>query len=447
MSTRTFAPLVSLVVVACLGSIPFAGTGRAADDAFQVGVGQRDVTPQARMPMWGYGARRDALSEGTLDPLFAKAIVIQAKGGKVAIVGTDLGRGPTPPMMEMIREQLREKADIEHVIISGSHSHHGPVIELTDKEGHGAGKFDAAVAYARQLPELLIEAILEANENLQPARIGWATKDLDYNRNRHTQRQPKATDPMLAVVRFDDLEGQPIAVLVNFAAHPVMTEASLLKYSADWPGFMRNKVESLLNTKCVFMQGAAGDLSPNPVDGRGSPQLFGEALADHVVELAQSIESSTPKRSTVQGKMDQFAFDSRVDFTNPVIQAAFSRAFFPELVRNFADEFGEGIKPELNTVVLNDQVALVAGSGEFFSNHSRRLKERSYTDLTLFFGYANGHQLYFPTIEAASEGGYGADPTVSPVELGAGERIMNQALINIYGFLGKFATEPALRHK
>jgi hypothetical protein len=71
------------------------------------------------------------------------------------------------------------------------------------------------------------------------------------------------------------------------------------------------------------------------------------------------------------------------------------------------------------------------------------LKERSYVDNTLFFGYCNGHHMYFPTIEAASEGGYGGDATVAPVQIGAGEQMMNQALINIYTMLGKFPPDTA----
>ena len=55
--------------------------------------------------MWGYGARHDRLSEGVIDRLQAKALVIEAKGSKLAIVGMDLGRGPTPAMMEKIRER------------------------------------------------------------------------------------------------------------------------------------------------------------------------------------------------------------------------------------------------------------------------------------------------------------------------------------------------------
>ena len=49
--------------------------------------------------------------------------------------------------------------------------------------------------------------------------------------------------------------------------------------------------------------------------------------------------------------------------------------------------------------------------------------------------------MYFPTIEAASEGGYGADAGVSLVELGGPERMMDKALFNIYLLQGKFARE------
>jgi neutral ceramidase len=62
------------------------------------------------------------------------------------------------------------------------------------------------------------------------------------------------------------------------------------------------------------------------------------------------------------------------------------------------------------------------------------LKERSRVK-TIVQGYCNGHHMYFPTIEAAFEGGYGADDTVSWVPLGAGEEMMDRALINIYTML------------
>ncbi len=426
-----------LLALLVAGSV--APTARAEEgNDFRVGAGEKDITPPAGVPMWGYGARHDVPSEGALDPLMAKAVVIAAGVDKVALVGIDLGRGPTEAMMKVIRREVAEKAGIRHVLIAGSHTHHGPVIELTDEEGLGKGKFDAAVAYSRKLPELLVEAILDADGKLAPAKVGVATESVSLNRNRQSKREPKATDPMLAVVRFDDVAGKPIAVLVNFAAHPVLTDTKALKYSADYPGFLKNKVEAELATKCVFMQGAGGDMSANVGEGPKGPKGFGETLADHVIALARSAKTERPERPSVKGLVDTFHFKTRVDLRNPLVAGAYERAFFPELSRNYARLFSEGLTAELNTILINGDLAIVGGSGEFFCNHANRLKARSYVKNTLFFGYCNGHGMYFPTIEAASEGGYGADPGVSFAELGAGERMMDQALINLYKLQGKF---------
>lgn len=422
-------------VVACAWLL-LATTCLAAEGDFQVGFAKRDITPKAAMPMWGYGDRHNALSTGVLEPLFAKAIVIEAGGERLAIVGTDIGRGPTKSMMAQIRKDVAEKAKVGTVLIAGSHSHHGPVIELTDKEEMGKGTYDDAVAYAKRLPELLTEAIVEAAGALQPAKIGVAKADVKRNRNRHTKQPVRPTDPMLAVIRFDSLDGKPLAVLVNFAAHPVTIDSSVLKFSPDYPGYMQAKVEAELGTNCVFMQGASGDLSPDrgELDTKG----FGEALGDDALKLAKNIETKVPAKPSLKAKTDTYEFGSRVDFNNRVLVSMFQKAFFPELVNNFVREYGGGIKPECTTVLLNGDLAIVTGSGEFFCNHSNRLKQRAYVPDTLFFGYCNGHEMYFPTIEAASEGGYGGDATVSPVEIGAGEKMMNQALVNLYTFLGRF---------
>ena len=411
-------------------------THAMADDSavpFRVGYAESDITPPPGLPMWGYGARHALTSKGTINPLMARVVVIQAGEDKLAIVGTDLGRGPTPPMMEQIRSALKEQAGIEHVMISGSHSHHGPVIELTDRKGFGKGKFDAAVTYAQELPKMLIQVVLAAEEAALPARIGINSRsDLTLNRNRHTKREPKARDAMLAVMRFDDADGKSIAVVTNFAAHPTMADGKDLRYSPDYPGYLCAKVKDNLGAGCVFMQGAAGDMSVSPPAEHGTPQLYGELLADHVLELAEATETAVPASPSIAGRVDEFQFRSRINFDDPLVMLAFSAAFFPELAMNAIEDFKQGLHAELNTVLLNGNVALVGGSGEFFCNHANRLKERSYVDHTLFFGYCNGHSMYFPTIEAVSEGGYGADAPVSPVEIGAGERMMNQALMNIY---------------
>lgn len=413
-------------------------TTAAADREFLIGFAQKDVTPQVPTPMWGYGARKDMLSEGVLDPLMAKAIVIQAGKDRMALVGLDMGRAPTTAMMNQIRATILEKAKIEHVLIVGSHTHHGPVLELSDRDGFGKGRFDDAIAYLKTLPDMLSDTIIAAAADLRPARMGIATSEVPYNRNRHTKRQPPARDPQLAVMRFDDADGKPLAILVNFAGHPVMTDSKVLKFSADYPGFLMNHVEKQTGAACVFMQGASGDLSVNPINVSG-PQQFGELLGQECVKLAKGIETSVPETPAIKGRVDRFHFSKRIDMSNPAVMLAYSQAFFPELIRNFAEEYTDGIHPELNTILLNRQIALVGGSGEFFCNHAVRLRERSYVNHTLFFGCCNGYTNYFPTIEAISEGGYGADVYVSPVQVGAGEEMMNRAITNIYVMLGKIA--------
>ncbi len=166
------------------------------------------------------------------------------------------------------------------------------------------------------------------------------------------------------------------------------------------------------------MQGASGDMSPNAGAGPSGPKGFGETLAEHVIALARSARTETPAHPSVKGMVDTFRFKTRVNLKNPMVAGDVRDGFFPEITRNYVKLYGDGLTAELNTVLINGEIALVGGSGEFFCNHANRLKARSYVKHTLFFGYCNGHGMYFPTIEAASEGGYGADPGVSLAELG-----------------------------
>jgi neutral ceramidase len=413
------------------------GAAEAPRADFQVGTGRRDITPKEPVPMWGYGARHDALSTGVLDPLYATALVLRVGTNKLAIVGLDLGRSPTESSLQRIRERIKSQGGIEHSFIAGSHSHHGPVLELTDEEGKGKGKFDAALRYYKEMEQGIADAILDANGKLAPAKVATGFVKLDgFNRNRHTKIEPKASDRDLVVVRFDDLSGKPLAVLVNFTAHPTMIPAATLKFSADYAGAMKETVEKELGATTVFMQGAAGDQSVNEGPNKGY-QAFGRALGQEVIKVASSLTTKEVEKPSFAVKEERFKFSSRTDLSNPIVRAGYAAAFFPELIPNFADEYADGVRPRLTVALLNGEIALVGASGEFFCNHALRLKERARVKQVLFFGYCNGYHQYFPTIEAVAEGGYGADNAVAPAAVGAGEQLMNTALLWIYQMTGK----------
>ncbi len=404
---------------------------------FLAGAARRDITPREPVPMWGYGARHDALSQGVLDRLYADALVMQAGSRKLAIVGLDLGRAPAEESLQRIRRRIREEAGIEWSFIAGSHTHHGPVLELSGEPGKGQGRFDAALRYYREMEERIVEAILEANAHLKPARLAAGVAAVEgFNRNRHTKFRPEPVDRDLAVLRLDQASGEPLALLVNFAAHPTTIPSSKLEFSADWVGAMKEEMRRQSKAAVVFMQGAAGDLSVNP-GGRQTYGAFGEALAREALKLAAQLTPEAPESPSLEVREERFVFRSRVDFGNPILRALYEKAFFPELVANYVDEYAEGIRPRLTVAVLNGRVAMVGVSGEVFCAHAIRLKQRVRLSPVFFFGYSNGYHQYFPTIEAVAEGGYGADATVSPVEVGAGERLMDTALIWIYQMLGR----------
>ena len=124
-------------LIAALLVSPLLSHAEEQAGVFKVGVAKRDITPKEPVPMWGYGARHAALSTGTLDPLYAAALVIQAGTNKVAIIGLDLGRAPAERSLQIIRNRIKAEAGIDYSFIAGSHTHNGPVLELSDEPGKG----------------------------------------------------------------------------------------------------------------------------------------------------------------------------------------------------------------------------------------------------------------------------------------------------------------------
>jgi hypothetical protein len=398
-------------------------------EELKAGAARVDITPPTGHPMWGYGARHDGPSVGVLDPLRARTLVLAVGGERIALVSLDLGRAPTRQSTAAIRAKVKKEAGVEHVFLVASHTHHGPVIELDNWP-------KPKDSYVRRLEQKLAGVIIEAARNLRPARVGIASEQVNWNRNRHSKLADKPVDRELLVLRVEGTDGKPIAHAVNFAAHPTMHPWDTYKFSADYPGAMAELVEKETGVPCLFLQGAAGDLSVNAGNERG-PVNFGRALGRNVLALVKTIKCPAVARPTLKVREDDFKFGKRFDLSHPATRALYEFAFFKGIVDFYEREYREGVRPHLTTAVLNGTIGFVGVSGEFFCGHALNLKKRARLPHLLFLGYCNDYQQYFPTIEAAAEGGYGADPLVSPVEVGAGERMMDRALVNLYQMRGK----------
>lgn len=405
--------------------------GQVAAAGLEAGAAKIDITPPIGYPMWGYAARKDKPADGVLDPLFARALVLKAGETKIALVSLDLGRAPTRDSMKRIRDALM-KEGITEIFLVASHTHHGPVLELDTWP-----KPDKP--YTRELEQKLIDLIKKADAARVPARYGVAATETRLNRNRQSKRVDKPTDAELLVLRVEDMKGKPIAHAVNFAAHPTMHPAELMKFSADFPGAMAKHVEAETGAPCLFLQGAAGDLSANPPEGVKGPDQFGKRLADDVLKLAKTIKTDRPKEKDAEllAGREEFKFPCLVDISNAQIKFALGKAFFPELIAFFEKEYKDGVRPSVTVALLDNSIGFVGISGELFCEHANTLRRRARLPYVFVMGYCNDYQQYFPTIEAAAEGGYGTAPPIAVAEVGAGEKLTDQALIKLYQMRGK----------
>lgn len=205
------------------------------------------------------------------DPLFAKAMILKRSNTTVVIITIDavavgeIGRIGDSFLKE-IREQLQKELGIppSSVVINASHC-------------HGIVRNDTA--------QLAIQAVREASMQMVGAKVGVGTgyenrisenrrlkmkdgSEVDMRRAYSLPRDEDIAgvgliDPQIGVLRIDRHDGTPMAVLYNFACHPIMNPPSKGN-SADYPGFASKVIEETLGegTLAFFVQGCAGDINP-----------------------------------------------------------------------------------------------------------------------------------------------------------------------------------------
>ena len=84
-----------------------------------------------------------SLPQGTLDPLYARVVVLEAEGKRLALVTLDLGRVFGPASLAGLRERLAKTSGISLLLITASHTHSGPNI-LDEYPSHRPPSWEAA---------------------------------------------------------------------------------------------------------------------------------------------------------------------------------------------------------------------------------------------------------------------------------------------------------------
>lgn len=202
--------------------------------------------------------------------------------------------------------------DPEYVWITVSHTFSAPYLHVGQSAGPGGpGDREAArspeeLALRKKQTEALLDAVdaaaKQAYASLRPARIGYGTGTAQVNTGRDvetaegwwlTEGSTAYADHNLGVIRFDDLDARPIAVIYNFAVqssvldHAPMSDGGLV-VSGDLAGAASEAAERRYpGAVALFLCGAAGDQAPRK---KGSSSVVDETgRLQHVERYEEGI--------------------------------------------------------------------------------------------------------------------------------------------------------------
>jgi Neutral/alkaline non-lysosomal ceramidase, N-terminal len=258
------------------------------------GVGKADITPPVGTPLAGYGARLGKPSTGVHDPTEARALIIDNGPEKIAFLSVD-HLGFDHAMVERIRDLVYKATGLapDHLFVMSSHTHSGggAYLELFPIL---AGRYDAKVRDAYS--ERAAQAVIAANSSLRAARIGFGAGEArGISRFRSTWPPAGPVDPEVGVIRVDDAAtGKPLAVLMNFAAHPTVVGDKNFEFSADYVYYARRAVEHMLggDVMALFANGAQGTIAPRAFQGKDDWQRaenVGTILAAEVFKITLTV--------------------------------------------------------------------------------------------------------------------------------------------------------------
>jgi len=390
-----------------------------------VGTAEMDITPPAGTKMAGNLYPR--ASQGTDDPLMAKAIVLEADGVQVAYVTFDLvalDRTLGEQMAALV--SARTGIPIEAIAWSCSHTHSGPY----PLPGVTPSTIEDPVPYAwrNALPERVADCVAMAKARQAPARV-YRTRDYRYDLGHNRRLRYKdgrqlntwllhngeaqvqaigaagPIDPEVGILGFVGLDGTMLAVLYQYALHANAHFG--IRFSGDYPAVVAARLREHYGAQvcALFMPGACGD--QNPVR---TYREIGNSLADAII--AQLTTQATPLTEITLGACrrvievptrDAFADqEARLQATQ---WGADPQQFFRDSQRDLQAHPGTTIETALHAWHVGE-VAFASFPGELFVEHGLHVKADSPFPWTYPVELSQDALGYLITRSAWEAGGY-----------------------------------------
>ena len=458
--------------------------------SLSAGVARADITPPLGFRMQG-AMRRTEGASGVQSPLLATCLVLGDEDRKLALVDCDL-IGFDRPLADEIRGRIGDGIGIPaaQVILGCTHTHNGPctfrgALGGVHDVGGEAWEIAALDTYIENLGLQLAGIARLADRARRPARaragegrarVGINREEVDGSGRTFVGRNPDGpSDHAVPVLRVDDLQGDAIAVVTGYAAHPVVMGYEIYDYTPDYPGVVRRIVERVTGATCLFLTGAAGNqaaLSFLQSDW-GEMERMGGQIGAAAVQAFHCIETRPGETVREVGKsLSDVAhyYKTFVDGgpTHDVLSFSTRRVTVPlqplpaleeaerqlcdattrlrELTREGAprtkvypqmlvERWARGVRDKVRSGLAREELAfevqgfrlddfaLLAMPGEPFVEIGLEAKRCSSAAVTLFAGYCNGLVAYWPTPRTLRQGGMAAasavktyDNSAPPVE-------------------------------
>jgi hypothetical protein len=473
-----------MVVVTLSFLLP--GTVSAASD-FRAGAAAVDVTPREfPVTVVGHMLARTATEVHT--PLHAKAIVLDDGDTRLAIVVVDSCALPRSLLDEAKAVASQSTGiPVARMLISATHTHSAPATI-------GALGTDADPNYPPVLKAGLVEAIKQANENLAPARVGFAVGDAaPYTAVRRWVRRPDRvvedpfgnltvranmhpghqsddaigptgpTDPDLSVISFQSADGRPIALLANFSMHYYGAPA----ISADYFGLFADRVRERIADDestperppfvAMMSHGPSGDiwlrdyLQPEPDQPLHDISSYTEALVDIAVAAYHTIDYRQDVTLAMAQLEIPLAFrlpdQQRLEWARRMVDAMEG-----ELPRNLTEVYAreallldeqQGTQVILQAIRIGD-LGITAMPTETYALTGLKLKACSPLQPTINIELANDSAGYIPPPEQHELGGYNTWPARSAaLEVNAEPKIVEAVLQLLEQVAGSYRRRPA----
>lgn len=393
------------------------------------GMSEVNITPKLGLNIPGYLNIRNAT--GVKDELFAKAMVFsdeKAITGLVAIDALDLELID----VKRIRSRICQLTDMkeENIMVCLTHAHTGgPVVNSF------VSKRDEE--YIRYLVNKASDAVILAYKKMQPVKIGSGkgfVDNISFNRRYYMKdgtlkTNPGKLNPMIdkpagpidedvMVVKIEDLAGNILGAIVNFACHLDVVGGE--EYSGDYPGELSNVLKSVYgeNFVCLFLNGLSGDINHTDTNTSENPsdihyKKMGQILAGETIKVLTSINYQS--ESIELGSEKQvLSIPSRIVTKEELANAQreIESESTSEIDKVFANEIVEFNKIKPGNIEVEAQVikigdaAIIGFPGDVFVKFALRIKKESKFKYNIVCSHTNGRNGYIPTREAFKQGGY-----------------------------------------